>query len=504
MKNLLKILVIFSIIALSQSCIEKDSTKEEIQRLDTLDFTNIKDPSIIGTDSTTLIDSTQIYKLLNYSIDKSYNIILTNSDSINIHNKKIKIEDNTIELEKNEITKEVSNKIKYLGRTFSLFQTELPIIEINTTQDIPDDPKVKASFKLINNGKTEIESIIGIEKRGGYSQSFPKKSYSVEFWEDNKGDQKKKISVLGMRNDDDWIMDGLWNEPLRIRDFTSHQLWLEIARINNPNKDTKLGIDRRYCELFLNGHYRGVYYIGEKIDRKQLDVKKYKGELNGEIYKGTYWAPGVLFEGLQNYNNNSGRWSGYEAKYPDEKGELNWGNLHSLVDFVVNSSNSYFNQEVFKKFDKKNIVDYFLFFNAIYAIDNRGKNLYTAKIDKEEPYFFVAWDMDACFGREWRGLKENIVDSVMTNGLYDRLLNNDEFKNELKQRWTELRSNEFNTNTLIKKLTDNYQYLKGNGVYTRERIIPKLEFKYSESEIDFIKDWVTRRMTYFTQYIDNL
>ena len=41
------------------------------------------------------------------------------------------------------------------------------------------------------------------------SKQYPKKSYSVELWTDEEGVQKDKQSLLGMREDDDWILDGL-------------------------------------------------------------------------------------------------------------------------------------------------------------------------------------------------------------------------------------------------------------------------------------------------------
>ena len=160
----------------------------------------------------------------------------------------------------------------------------------------------------------------------------------MELWKNENGDSKLKTSLLGMRVDDDWILDGMWNEPNRIRDFTSHELWLEIGRIQNPNTNIKIGISRKYCELFLNGKYNEVYYLSEKIDRKQLDLEKYSDQIEGELYKGYTWAGGVTYSGLTDYDNYLTTWNGYEAKYPKDVGDINWTNLYNHVRFINNSS----------------------------------------------------------------------------------------------------------------------------------------------------------------------
>ncbi len=293
------------------------------------------------------------------------------------------------------------------------------------------------SIKIFEPGKPLVEYLMGIEVRGGFSQTFPKQSFSVELWEDAQGDEKVSESVLGLRIDDDWILDGLWNEPVRVRDVISHALWLEIVRhpYGQAEPKSKLGIDTVFSELFLNGHYRGIYFLSEKIDRKQLGLKRLEGSmLKGELYKGTSWGDGVTFDGLENFSNSRDKWSGYEAKYPDEIGELDWTNLHRFVDFTIRSNRNTFNESILEKVDLENMVDYFIFLNIVYATDNRGKNIYTARYDSNSPYFFVPWDLDGTFGNDWRGERTNVSDRILSNGLYSRLLENDAFKTELSRR----------------------------------------------------------------------
>ncbi len=104
------------------------------------------------------------------------------------------------------------------GEIYTLYKTELPIISVNTdSREIVDEPKILGNLQLWEKGEKTFESIIGIEIRGGFSQTFPKKSYSVELWEDEAGEESYSESLLGLCEDDDWILDGLWNEPLHLR-----------------------------------------------------------------------------------------------------------------------------------------------------------------------------------------------------------------------------------------------------------------------------------------------
>jgi spore coat protein H len=121
-----------------------------------------------------------------------------------------------------------------------------------------------------------ISSYIVIEIRGSYSQSFPKKSYDIEFRTDDSSGISQDVTLGNLRTDDDWELEALYNEPLRINNYISHKLWLNmyVPSYLNKEPDAKAGSDVNYSELFLNGRYNGIYLIMEPIDRKLLQLKK--------------------------------------------------------------------------------------------------------------------------------------------------------------------------------------------------------------------------------------
>ena len=106
----------------------------------------------------------------------------------------------------------------------------------------------------------------------------------MEFWNDTLGAVTSDVSFGELRTDDDWILDALYNEPLRLRSYVANKLWLSIHQ--NPyyideRPNAKSAADVMYVEVFLNGNYNGIYNLSEQVDKKQLKLKSYKEIIRG-------------------------------------------------------------------------------------------------------------------------------------------------------------------------------------------------------------------------------
>ncbi len=437
-----------------------------------------------------------------FGFDLKNKIIVYNGKSIAINSGILKIENYVFHIDSTDTKLSMGKKytVNFQGEIFRMFYTELPILDIKTG-------KIKRKYSqsklcLLEKGEKAFFSFARLKIRGTTSRKFPKKSYNIELWKDEQGSDTEKKSLLGMRSDDDWILDGMWNEPIRIRDFTSQSIWLEIGRVQDKSTDAKIGIARKYCDFFLNGKYKGLYYLSEKIDRKQLGLKKYKTQMEGELYKSYKYANGTTYTKVDSFDNKSLIWSGYEPKYPKDIGKVDWTNLHGFIDFIVNSTPVDFNKEVSSKLDLENMMDYYIFRNLSNS-NISGKNLYTGKYSKSSLYFFLPWDMDGSFGNNWDGERNDVVDDLLSNLLFDRLLHFSDFKSGVKERWSELRKSKLNTLYLVKQFKDNYEYLDRNGVYIREALTGQAQ-NYSNTEIDYIESWIKRRVDFLDSYFENL
>ncbi len=395
-------------------------------------------------------------------------------------------------------------EIRFSGNNeiYTLYFTELPIIYITTPHEIVDSHKVWASFKLIENNESSILSDIGIEFRGSWTQTLPKKSLEIEFWENNTGEDTQDFSPLGLRSDDDWNLQAMFNEPLRFHSKTGNELWKLFHTVYYQAQEPQAinGIGMVYSEMFLNNQYMGVYAVSEKIDKKQLKLKNHNGNIRGELYKGDELGNGAAgFRWIGPYDNNYDVWDGFEYKHPEE--EIDWSNLYNLIDFVINEPDATFYNQYQNKFNIDNIVDYFIFINLLWAADNTGKNLYIAKYDTNESYFYVPWDLDGIFGTLFDGSQLYITNDVLTNGLYDRVLRDcsvNGFRDKVKTRWNEARQNLFTHTNLMNLMEQNFYYLSNNGVYNREHIAWN-EYVSDTNHLNYISDWLTDRLEFLDQ-----
>lgn len=170
------------------------------------------------------------------------------------------------------------------AQTFT--DSNLPIVVISTdlnTQtnqplEILDDPRILANMQIISrpdgarNYLTDVATPeflnyngrISIEIRGSSSQATDKKGYGLTtLLADNLSNNN--ISLLGMPKENDWILNGLAFDPSLIRDYLSYNL---SSQMGNYAPRTQ------FCEVVINGDYRGLYVLQEKIkvDGNRVDI----------------------------------------------------------------------------------------------------------------------------------------------------------------------------------------------------------------------------------------
>ncbi|WP_299257767.1 CotH kinase family protein [uncultured Aquimarina sp.] len=455
---------------------------------------------------------TIIPKKESYGIDQKHNIIVWNFKipaSPN-HNDRLKItfdKDYIFYSPLDSLSYTRSYNVNHNDKVFKLYITELPIIQITSEEDIKDDPKVSSQFTIINQDSIQ-NAIAGLELRGNISLKFPKKSYDLEFWETTEGETSVDISFGNLREDDDWILDGLYNEPLRLRSYFCNKLWLSINKPSYVGKeeDAKSGIDLMFTEVFLDSKYIGIHALTEQVDRKLLQLKKYKkGKVKGELFKAGSHNGAPAYKTSPKYKNIFPHWAGYEVEYPFINYKAQWKNIYRYTKFVIKSKDSTFKKKIAKKFDLDNAIDYFLFINLVRATDNLGKNFYVARHDNKTPYFNVPWDLDGVLGTIQDGKRIPTTNDILSNGLFDKLLrvNPDNYKQRLKARWFFLRKQEFSNSSLLGNIRETYDFFEKNKVYEREMLVWASDAVLSD-HLDYMESWLSDRLRYLDTYFNDL
>lgn len=158
------------------------------------------------------------------------------------------------------------------GSCIYMNESTLPLVQVTTDTPILDDPRIVANMKVTNleSGSNSLSDTtyeyngqITIEIRGSSSQFFPKQSYALET-QDSLG-ANNNVSLLGMPTENDWILHGPYSDKTLMRNAVIYEMGDKIGRYTTR---------RRYCELYINGDYRGVYMLMENIkrDNDRVDI----------------------------------------------------------------------------------------------------------------------------------------------------------------------------------------------------------------------------------------
>jgi hypothetical protein len=173
-----------------------------------------------------------------------------------------------------------------ISQTF--ISSNLPIVIVTTDnnpstgrpREIVDYVKVLGNMKVIErpndarnfvNDQNNLDYLsytgrIGIEFRGSSSQDLPKKPYALTtLLSDNVSNNN--VGILGMPPENDWILNSHAYDSTTMRDFISYNAYGKMGNYSSRS---------RYCELIVNGDFKGLYIFQEKlkIDDDRVNVRK--------------------------------------------------------------------------------------------------------------------------------------------------------------------------------------------------------------------------------------
>lgn len=419
---------------------------------------------------------------------------------------------NNSQLNIGTVSKNTYHKIRVIYENgdsidFDLQYTLLPIVSIeHFEKEIVDEPKILAKFTLSDPEKCCTNNeFCGIELRGASAQSTPKHSYGFKLYSDYEGNSNKSISLLNIRKNDNWILDGIYSDKSCARNRVSFDLWNQIQRDSHQRGRNILfsSVEGKYVELFINNKYQGAYAISQKVDAVTLGFSD--SIFGGYIYKCENWNQTSKFLETSDTIDSELTWKGWEQKYPTNTPTCIWKPLYNLTNFVVESSDKIFCENVSEYIEIDQFIDFVILVNMIKGYDNVGQNLILASLAGKNSFYFCPWDMDATWGRDWdSSLKDE--KGIVLFKIYDRFLetNPDNFKQRLTQRWNELR-NEILTSKNINQLYNNYYLrLNSSSAAKREQEIWTDSYPDPEWEKQYIEDWVEKRLTVLDEYFYSL
>ena len=354
-----------------------------------------------------------------------------------------------------------------------------------------------------------------VRMRGKTALFLPKKSFAVKLV-DEYG-EKLDANLLGLREENSWILDAMGIDRLRMRNRVCFDIWEEYSHTMwDTSFGNRNGTVGTMVEVFVNGDYNGIYHLSDKINRQLLNLRKAKVNsdstvtIKGVLYKG---KNGLITNTLMEYEQASvdtTMWNSFELQYPEDYPcQDAWQPLMDIIDFNGTTTDQYFAEHYNEWYYTSNLVDYWCLLVAFNIMDMPYKNTFlsTPDINFGHQYMLSPWDLDASLGRDYNGKVANYTAEFGRLNFYapfNRLIagNIDNFKGKIASRWAELTQTALSPANLESHINAIAQRFVESGAWQREyqrwqgtRVAINANIN---SEINYVKGWYGRNYNYIS------
>jgi len=430
------------------------------------------------------------------------------------------------------------------GRQTLLFaqldSTNIPLFIIDTNSgSIVDEPKIPADLKIIYkehsyNHPEETGNIyngkIGIEIRGKYSASLPQKPYGIET-RDEFG-ENLNIPLFHMPAENDWILLANYNDKTFMRNALSFELFRKMGHYAPRTQ---------FCEVIVNGNYKGIYVFTEsiKVDKGRVDISK----LNPDENAGDDVTGGYIIK-LDYYNDFDSWISDYKPiahndknvhfvyHYPkaeditsEQKGYIK--DFMAQFETAIYAANTPARQRtLYSIMDIQSFIDYFIIGELSRNVDAYKKSSYFHKQkDSQGGKLFAGpvWDFDWA----WKNINECYFGATDGSGWayqvhkcdpwptpptwIQRLLQDPYFAMQLNERYFSLRQSYLSENYIFNYIDSVATVLDGaqKRHYGKWRILgqnvgtPETDSQPNTyaGEIDKFKQWISIRLSWLDSHM---
>ncbi len=419
--------------------------------------------------------------------------------------------------------------------------SNLPIVLVNTYGvPIPDEPKITGELKIIDNGPGAVnnqydppnnyDGFIGIEIRGQSALMYPKKSYGFETR--NAQGENLNVSLLGMPEENDWILYAPYTDKSMLRNFISFYMGSKLDPYCSR---------MAFCEVIENGDYKGVYILMEKIkkDDNRVSIATLKPEdIWGDELTGGYIVKVDKIDPDFTYGIDG--WESIpEPPYPGAKniifqyyypepGDLMPQQSNYIKNYIANAENaltsSFFanpDAGYNKYFNAGSFVDHMILREVAKEVDSyRYSTFFYKEKDSDGGKIFAGppWDFNLGYanvdywdpGVDYAGWVYNNVDPYDYGIMFwwKRMMEDPYFTNLLYTRWHQLRQNALSNESLQSAIDSVVNYI-ADGVernYERWPILgqyvwPNYNWEGNDynDEVNFFETWLFNRV----EWMDN-
>lgn len=297
-----------------------------------------------------------------------------------------------------------------------------------------------------------------LKVQGDSSTAYPKKNFTIKFYEDAQCKIKKKHDFKGWGRQNKFVLKANWIDITHARNIVSVRLWTDIVKSRSDfntlpaalRTSPRLAtIDGFPIKVYANGVYQGRYtfnipkdaWMFNMDDESENDVALCADTWNG----GSFTAYPALVDGTD--------WT--DEIHEDAVPQSVITKLNALIDFIQNSTDSTFLSGIGNYIDVQSFIDFYIFVQITEAEDNCAKNVIILSYGGSK-YYASAYDFDSTWGLYWNGAEllptnKNLL-LMQRNLLFLKL--SELYSAQIKARYEELRSGVLSAANIIHRFED--------------------------------------------------
>jgi hypothetical protein len=330
----------------------------------------------------------------------------------------------------------------------------LPVLQLELPAEIDDLPDSASGDDLpywpatiVHRGHTYLAEA---KYRGHSSLAYPKKNYTLRFaMSDRFNEPEHAGGFLGKRNA---ALITTFDDASHVRARLAFELW-------NRMDPSNIQVQHLSVVVYVNGEYRGVYALTDKIEENLFGAHGYSEA--GNLYMGIdHRANFAAFRYDEEEPQNEGDLKqsfdeGWEKKEgtPPQGMAGAFDDIAALVELVATADDATFSAQIATRLDLQNYYNWIIHSTAIQAFDTLGKNtLHYHDPLLDTPWRVVLWDFNESFAQTWQTTRfeqsidpaeivystEGGVGYTNRNWLWRRLWNDPTFGARLRERYGSL------------------------------------------------------------------
>lgn len=384
---------------------------------------------------------------------------------------------------------------------------------------------IDVSFVVVDNqtrnnhpsDEATLTTTAQIRVRGHSSRLFEKSPYQLDFVDENG--EAAPAAVMGMPAHSEWVLYGPYLDKSLVRNY----MWYNIA-----GEVMEWAPNVRYCELILNGEYRGLYLMVETITdgedcRLNLSTTEQNVKTTGYLLRGDRTTQEDL-GGQRDIYTYLERMLTLRTdiliKYPGRSSltqelrqeiELDYAAFEKALYSYDYDTDDY---GYWNYIDVDNFVDYFLINEFSLNVDAGRYSTYIYK-DLSGKFKLAVWDFNnACDNFPTDPLTPDQINMVSHTWFF-MLCKSEDFVERLLDRYDELRASVLNETYLLNYIDETLAYLgpavernnqRWNDAMTQwEPLTPVERNLHSHEEaVDQLKEWLYERGIWLDENIHTI